>query len=261
MSREEDQASAGRSGQTSQAETGGKAGNLCQGGGEDSGMGTASDTGATAAAVPAWYFRPLFWSCFLLAGIFALLGWLVWQAWQVAEADRLALEKKLALVRATNLAREDFIRQLKILLQVDPCAIPVEMDRLMPPPGIIWPPLGSRRLPETNKPGSGPAQPEPVDPALVLPAQGGSNSQLEPQAGAGTDGGKGPGNHGLGGSQTDGRDDSWAGKSGADSTDADSFAPVGQRQDQSAHGPQQPENEARPAMPDSQDSPARGMRI
>lgn len=174
MNKEEEQGSAGPTGQTGQT-------------GQDTGANVSTGPAAAATVAPAaaaWYCRPLFWSGFLLAGILAILGWLAWQALQKAEAARLAQEKRLALARDANLAREDFIRQLKLLLQADPCALPAEMARLTPPPGIIWPPLGSDRLPEVVPPD--PDQSGQASPVLTLPGQDetGENGPASPGDGA-----------------------------------------------------------------------------
>lgn len=213
-------------------------------------------------AVKAWYARPLFWSGFLLAGILALLGWLAWQAWQTAEAKRIALEKELAEAREANQARENFIQQLKLLLQAAPCDIPAEMARLVPPPGIIWPPLGSGSLP---LPDSIPDQTDPVSTAPILPGQ----KDDAPDPGNGLE------NQGLNRSQTDSTESAGqeTGKAKPDLREVDSFGPLPQKPNQPDDSGEKPEvkspreNPERPERSDTTDKPdrspipSRGMRI
>ena len=131
-------------------------------------------------AIP-WYRRPWFWGLLLFLCLLLLAAWLLRKEWQGAEARRAALEKQIAEARHNNEAREAFLRQLRLLLEKDPCDLQRELNRLSPPPGLVWPPLSTpspspAATPEA--PVATPASPPAVQPQASTPAPPTSVAEL-----------------------------------------------------------------------------------
>lgn len=107
----------------------------------------AGENAATATAVAATarplLQRPIFWGSLFFLGLLLLAAWLAWKEWRAAEAEKMSLAAQTEQWREHNASLEAFMQRLRALLAKEPCDIKNELGTLTPPPGVMWPPLGS----------------------------------------------------------------------------------------------------------------------